>query len=62
MARNEQKYEKAYTEYENLNKDCFETMIKVLSKRFKIITPTVGRYMSLMQNLYSNLNLKPIRN
>jgi len=60
MTWNEEKYEKSYVSYENLNKECFETMIKVLSKWFKIITPTVGRYMTLMQNLYSNLNLRSV--
>ena len=55
MARNEGKFEKAYGEYEQLNKDCFETMVKVLSNRFKIITPTVGRYMSLTQKLFGSI-------
>lgn len=46
--RNEKKYEKSYQEFETHNKECFDTMIRVLSNRFKIISPTVGRYFSLM--------------
>lgn len=56
MSRNETKYAKAKSEYFKLNKDCFESMCKVLSNRFQIITPTVGRYMSLLQNLFGGIS------
>ena len=57
MKRNEDKFANSYSSYEQLNKKCFETMTKVLANRFKIITPTVGRVVSLMQMLYASADL-----
>lgn len=58
LTRNEDKFKKSYQEYEKVNKDTFEKMVKVLSNRFKIITPTIGKYLTNLQALYSGLALE----
>ena len=43
MQRNERKLDNSTKEYEQLNNKCFEAMVRILTNRFKLVTPTVGR-------------------